>query len=64
MPLTKGSSKAVVSSNIKEMVASGHPHRQAVAAALHNAYDSGKNRGRLAKHAVAKVMKAREGKKK
>ena len=35
--LEAGGSKAVVSHNIKEMVASGHPQKQAVAAALHNA---------------------------
>jgi hypothetical protein len=37
MPLTKGSSKKTISHNIHEMVASGHPVKQAVAAALHNA---------------------------
>lgn len=37
MPLKSGSSKAVISSNIKEMVKAGHPQKQAVAAALHNA---------------------------
>ncbi len=34
MPLKKGSSKKVVSSNIREMVKAGHPRRQAVAAAM------------------------------
>lgn len=37
MPLRAGHSRAVVSENIREMVASGHPQRQAVAAALSNA---------------------------
>lgn len=37
MPLAPGSSRSVVSQNIREMVASGHPQRQAVAAALSNA---------------------------
>ena len=39
MPLKKGSSRSVISSNIKEMQAAGHPHKQAVAAALRSAYD-------------------------
>ena len=38
MPLKSGSSRAVIASNISEMEASGHPHDQAVAAALHNAH--------------------------
>jgi len=33
MPLKKGSSKAVFERNVKEMVKSGHPVKQAVAAA-------------------------------
>ena len=37
MPLKPGKSRAVVSKNIREMVASGHLQKQAVAAALSNA---------------------------
>lgn len=37
MPLSKGSSKDTISRNIKEMMSSGHPQSQAVAAALSNA---------------------------
>ena len=38
MPLKKGSSRAVISENIHEMVAAGHPVKQAVAASLRNAH--------------------------
>jgi len=41
MPLQAGSSREVISSNIREMVKAGHPQKQAVAAALSKAYDSG-----------------------
>jgi hypothetical protein len=37
MPLKKGKSKKVISENIKEMIISGHPKNQAIAAALANA---------------------------
>jgi hypothetical protein len=37
MPLKAGKSKATIGRNIGEMEASGHPHAQAVAAALHEA---------------------------
>ena len=41
MPLEKGTSRETISRNIREMEESGHPHRQAVAAALHTAHPRG-----------------------
>lgn len=37
MPLVKGKSKKIISSNIKEMIRSGYPQKQAVAASLSSA---------------------------
>lgn len=37
MPLRKGKSKAVISSNIREMRKAGYPQRQAVAASMRKA---------------------------
>ncbi len=44
MPLKPGSSRKVISENIREMVRSGHPQKQAVAAALSNARRSKRKR--------------------
>lgn len=43
MPLEKGTSEKVVGHNIAEMEASGHPAKQAIAAALSNAGKSNKD---------------------
>ncbi len=40
MPLKKGSSRATVSGNIKEMMDAGHPQDQSVAASLRSARKS------------------------
>ena len=41
MPLKKGKSRETISSNISEMVESGHPRKQAIAASLNEARKSG-----------------------
>jgi hypothetical protein len=56
MPLRPGKSRAVVSANISEMVASGHPQKQAVAAALSTAR-KGKTLRERAREAMAKKSK-------
>ena len=42
MPLLPG--KANIGNNIKEMEKAGHPYNQALAAALHKAYDEKNNK--------------------
>jgi hypothetical protein len=41
MPLSKGTSRKIISRNISEMEQSGHPHKQAIAASLNEARRSG-----------------------
>lgn len=48
MPLKSGSSRKTISTNIREMMHSGYPQRQAIAASLSNARKS-KRRGRKSK---------------
>ena len=44
MPLKSGSSKKVISQNIREMVKAGHPQNQAVAASMNKAGKSKKGK--------------------
>jgi len=46
MPLKSGSDRSTISSNISEMIRSGHPRNQAIAAALRNARSSKRSRRR------------------
>lgn len=41
MPLKKGKGKKTISKNIKEMMDSGYPQKQAIAASLNQARKSG-----------------------
>ena len=49
MPLKRGSSQAIVSENIREMIKSGHPKDQAVAAALSRARKSASGKKKFPK---------------
>lgn len=44
MPLKPGKSKKIMEANMREMMASGYPHKQAVAAALQKAYGRKKSK--------------------
>lgn len=51
MPLKPGSSQDIISGNISEMVQAGHPHDQAIAAALKTAREGRKRGGMVKVHA-------------
>jgi hypothetical protein len=52
MPLHKGKSKAIIGENIKEMEESGHEPKQAIAASLNEARESGAHIPKKSKHHV------------
>ncbi len=52
MPLKKGTSRKTIGKNIKEMEASGYPKKQAVAASLNSARESGARIPRAKKRKV------------
>ena len=61
MPLKKGTSQKIVSSNIGELVGSGRPKKQSIAIALDAARKSGaripkKRKGALSKAAMKKSV--------
>jgi len=56
MPLRKGSSRGVISSNIAEMIDAGHPKDQAIAAALNAARKGHAMGGQINPMVVAKLL--------
>jgi len=57
MPLKKGSSKTVVSENIRELIRAGHKKEQAVAIALKYAREAKKSSSSKSKRKKARVKK-------
>lgn len=62
MPLHKGRSAGVVSGNIREMMAAGHPQRQAVAAAMREKDESSAHGARRYADMDVKKKDERKGK--
>jgi|TARA_B110000046_G_scaffold174017_1_gene197286 hypothetical protein len=62
MPLKKGSSKKVISSNIKKEMAAGKPRKQAIAIALNTAKPKKAAKGGSIKaKKPARIVKKRDG---
>ena len=59
MPLKRGKSQATISSNIREMIASGHPRDQAVAAALSTARTARADGGKVYSGAIKSSVAGR-----
>ena len=59
MPLKRGKSQATISSNIREMIASGHPRDQAVAAALSTARKARADGGKVHTGAIKSSVAGR-----
>ena len=57
MPLQGGQSKAVVSGNVRELISSGYPQKQAVAIAMSKARKNRKKKHNYSKEAVEKARK-------
>lgn len=59
MPLKRGSSQATISSNIREMISSGHPRDQAIAAALSTARKTRATGGKVHTGAIHSAVAGR-----
>lgn len=57
MPLKKGKSREIIGENISEMIAAGHPRKQAIAASLNAARKSGAKIPIKHKETTMKYMK-------
>lgn len=61
MPLKKGTSRKVISENISEMIYSGHPRKQAIAASLSEARKAGAKIPTITRKEKNKMKKHHDG---